>query len=73
MARIALAVGIAAAGALTGGLAWAGFLGFGIAGSELDAIALGASVGLGVGDARGGLFVSQTLKKEEHENEIKIA
>jgi hypothetical protein len=31
MARIALAIGLAAVGALTGGLAWAEYLGFGIA------------------------------------------
>lgn len=49
MARIALIVGFAAAGALTGGLAWAGFLGFGIAGSALGAISSGAAVGLMVG------------------------
>ena len=70
MARIALAIGLAAAGALTGGLAWAGFLGFGISGSAIGAIALGGSIGLGVGDARGGLFVGKILKREEHTDEI---
>jgi hypothetical protein len=69
VARIALAVALGVAGAITGGLAWAGYLGFGIAGSELGAIALGGSVGLGVGDARGGLFVGQIKKEEEHETE----
>jgi hypothetical protein len=49
MAKIALIASFAALGALTGGLAWAGYLGFGIAGSAFGAIALGAGVGGAVG------------------------
>ena len=49
MAKIALMFGFAALGALTGGLAWAGYLGFGIAGSAFGAISLGAAVGGAVG------------------------
>ena len=49
MAKIALIAGFIAAGALTGGLAWAGYLGFGIAGSAFGAISLGAAVGGTVG------------------------
>lgn len=56
MAKIALAIGIGVAGALTGGLAWAGFLGFGIGGSALGAILGGAALGFSVGQAAGNIL-----------------
>lgn len=57
MARIAIAAGFAVAGALTGGLAWAGFLSFGIGGSAIGAILGGAAVGFSVGQAVGSIFL----------------
>lgn len=62
MAKIALAIGIGVAGALTGGLAAAGFGIFGgtfAGGSVLGGVLLGGSLGLSAGRALGNLFFPQ--------------
>src|SRR6266403_5176225 len=59
MAKIALAIGIGILGAVTGGLAAAGygiFAGTFAGGSVLGGIALGGSIGLSVGQLAGGLL-----------------
>lgn len=62
MARIAIAVGIGVLGAVTGGLAAAGFgifAGTFAGGSVLGGIALGASIGFSAGNVLGGLLFGQ--------------
>jgi hypothetical protein len=66
--HIALAVSLAAVGAVVGVLT--GGLGAFPIGAWASDIIAGATVGFGVGDARGGLFVGHTLKREEDADEI---
>src|SRR5438309_12013504 len=53
MAKIALMVGFAALGAVTGGLGWLGFLGIGASASFLGGAITGGMLGLSVGGALG--------------------
>jgi hypothetical protein len=69
LAKIALLLGFAAAGALTGGLAWAGYLGFGIAGSAAGAIGLGTAVGVSVGKPSEDFFPKRSKRLADEEGE----
>ena len=67
MARIALAAGLAVAGAVLGVMT--GGLGAFALGAWGQDIIWGATLGFGAGDAKGGLFVGQIKKEDKNEIE----
>jgi hypothetical protein len=71
MARIAIAVAAGVAGAVVGVLT--GGLGAFPIGAWAADIISGFGVGFSAGDLAGGLFVSQSLKREERESEIEAS
>jgi len=68
MARIALAAGLAVAGAVLGVMT--GGLGAFALGAWGQDIVWGATLGFGAGDAKSGLFLNQTFKREGDADEI---